>query len=217
MTAPAKLMTLVRAAAPEGWAAAQEAALGSGLPGARRIVLNRVRPVDVRVTDLPVEQWDAVMEGWFDTRAEAEAARDAFAQGGDQTAHLIVNELLIHDSGIRPLAAKVIVTFRRRADLDRAAAQAHWRGRHVEVGLVEHGATDFLRLYYQNHVVADNQALRPEHDYDGLPEFWLDEDALANVAAGSPVMEAIAQDEENFIDKQSVTTLLLEEHVLFER
>src|SRR5690606_4797736 len=70
MTGPAKLMTLVRATAPEGWAAAQEAALGSGLPGARRIVLNRVRPVEVRATDLPVEQWDAVMEGWFDTRAD---------------------------------------------------------------------------------------------------------------------------------------------------
>jgi hypothetical protein len=109
------------------------------------------------------------------------------------------------------------VTFRRRSDLSRAQAQAHWQGPHVRVGLVEHNATDFLRLYFQNHVLADNRAERPEHDYDGLPEFWLDQDALASVGAESQVMKAIADDEENFIDRTSIVTLLVREEELFVR
>ena len=215
MTDAHKLMTLIRAAEPDTWAAELDDRLAGGLPGARRIVLNRVRPVQVRATEEGGEPFDAVVEGWFDSRAAAEAARSAFGAGADRAVHLLVDEILIHDSGIRPLAAKVIVAFRRRPDITRQAAQAHWRGRHVEVGLVENNATDFLRLYFQNHVLADNPAARPEEDFDGLPEYWLDEDALANVAADSPVMRAIAEDEEHFAYRPSLVSMLVEEHLVF--
>ena len=46
---------------------------------------------------------------------------------GALTAHLLVEERLIHGSDVRPLPSKIIVMFRRRADLTRAQAQAHWR------------------------------------------------------------------------------------------
>lgn len=47
------------------------------------------------------------------------------------------------------------------------------------------------------------------------PEYWLDQVALANVSADAPVMQAIARDEESFIDCTSIVTLLLEEEELF--
>ena len=115
--------------------------------------------------------------------------RSPSAPTGALLVDLIVDQQLIHDSGIRPLPAKIMVTFRRRHDLSRTQAQAHWRGRHVEVGF-ERGATDFLRLYFQNHVIADNRVERPEHDYDGLPEFWVDQDALAQVLTAAPAEQS---------------------------
>ena len=194
-----------------------ETRVEEGFPGLTRLLLNRVLPVEVRASPgAAQEKRDAVVESWFTTQADLEAWKSASVPA-DCCVHLSVDQRLIHDSGIRPLPAKVMVTFRRRADLSRAEAQTHWQGRHVEVGLVEHNATDFLRLYFQNHVVDGNAIDRPEHDYDGLPEFWLDQEALAQVGAESPVMKAIAEDEANFIDRNSIVTLLLDEEELFSR
>jgi hypothetical protein len=212
MAHASKLITLIRIEGDPGlWRAEFEARMALGLPGLERLVFNTVRPVNVRATDGgPAERWDAVVEGWFKSRVEAEAARAQIDGAGALTAHLLVEERLIQDSGIRPLPAKVMVTFRRRADLTRAQAQAHWEGPHVRIGLIEHKATEFLRLYFQNHVLADSPASRPEHDYDGVPEYWLDEDALGAVGPDSEVMRAIAEDEVRFIDRTSITTLLLQ-------
>jgi len=213
----AKLMTLVRTDDLAGWRGVLAARLADRVPGLRRFVLNQVLPVEVRPpAGLAPERWDAVLEGWFDTPADLELWIRS-APAADLHVDLVVEEKLIHDSGIRPLPAKVIVVFRRRADLTRAAAQAHWQDEHVRIGLVEHKATDFLRLYYQNHVIEDDRARLPEHDYDGLPEYWLDQDALANVGPDAPVMQAIARDEENFIDRTSIVTLLVEEEELYTR
>ena len=199
-----KLITLVRVDDVQHWQDAFVERLGGGLPGAQRIVVNIVRPVEVRENAGGIEPFDAVSEGWFDSRAHAEAARDAFAKGTDKAVHLLVDEVLIHDSGIRPLSAKVIVAFRRLPSVTR-----------VEIGLVENNATDFLRLYFQNHVLADNPVDSPEDDFDGLPEYWLDEDAMASVAEDAPVMQAIAEDEKNFLYKPSLVTMLVEERPVF--
>lgn len=211
-----KLVTLVRSDTLPAWREALAARIAAGVPGLSRLVFNTVLPMEVRPTgDATPEHWDAVVEGWFDTRADLDAWT-ATAPAGAMLANLVVDQQLIHDSGIRPLPAKIMVTFRRRPDLSRAQAQAHWRGRHVEVGF-ERGATDFLRLYFQNHVIAGNPVDRPEHDYDGLPEFWVDQNELAQVGPDSPVMRAIAEDEKNFIDLTSTVTLLLEEEELYAR
>jgi uncharacterized protein (TIGR02118 family) len=214
---PIKLITLVRSDDLPAWREALVARIDAGIPGLVRMVFNTVLPVDVRPADGPApEHWDAVLESWFETRADLDAWA-ASAPGGGLLVDLIVDQKFIHDSGIRPLPAKVLVTFRRRPDITRAQAQAHWRGRHVEVGLVENDATDFLRLYFQNHVIDGNRVDRPEHDYDGLPEFWLDQDALAMVGPDSPVMRAIAADEVNFIEGGSTVTMLLQEEELYAR
>lgn len=198
MARPVEPMTLVRIMAIRthgdlGW--------GPGWWRTPGVWSNIVRPVEVRPAEGgEAEQWNAVIEGWFSSRADAEAARARIDGDGALSAHLLVEERLIHDSGDRPLPSKIIVMFRRRADLTRAQAQAHWQGPHVRIGLVDHRATDFLNLYFQNHVLADNPATRPQHDYDGLPEYWLDEDALGAVGPDSAVMRAIAEDEDDRID-----------------
>lgn len=221
--APVKLMTLVRCEDLPAWRRALTARITAGVPGLTRLLLNIVTPVQLRPDSGSTSdsgpapaRWDAVLEAWFDTRAALDAFA-AVATEGASLVNLIVEQKLIHDSCIRPLAAKVIVAFRRRAGQTRAAAQAHWAGRHVEVGLVENHATDFLRLYFQNHVIESNQVARPEHDYDGLPEYWLDEDALGNVGPDSAVMRAIAADEKHFITPGSVVTMLVQEYLIFAR
>ena len=210
-------MTLVRCEDLPAWRRGLAKRVAAGVPGLTRLLYNAVLPVDVRPVEgaAPV-RWDAVLEAWFETPAAREAWV-ATLPGGALLANFAVEQKLIHDSGIRPLPAKVIVVFRRRAGKTRAEAQAHWRGRHVEIGLVENNAADFLRLYFQNHVAEDNRVELPEYDYDGLPEYWLDQDGLANVGPDSEVMRAIARDEENFADRSSLVTLLVEEEELFVR
>lgn len=212
--APVKLITLVRTDGPAPLAARLSAA-ARGLPGLHRLLFNHVLPVEVRnPAGAAPERWDAVVESWLDHRDRALQWVDII--GTDQLAvHLLVDQRMIHDSGLRPLPAKVMVTFRRRPDLTRAQAQAHWAGEHVRVGLVEHSATDFLRLYLQNHVVEVVRADNTAHAYDGLPEYWLDQGSLNRVGENSEVMRAIAADEANFIDRASISTLLLQEELLY--
>lgn len=106
-------------------------------------------------------------------------------------------------------------TLRGRADKTRAQAQLHWRTRHVEVGLTENNATDFLQLYLQNHVRETDQPAGSAWDYDGLPEYWLDAADLASVGADSPVMRAIMEDEKLFADQSAIVTMMLIERELF--
>jgi hypothetical protein len=210
---PIKLLTLVQA---ENLSALREALerKAADFPGLLRLNFNKVLPAEVRPGD--GVRWDAVVEGWFEDRSALDAWKAA-APGGRETAHFIVEQKLIHDHGRRPLPAKVFVAFRRRPDKTRAESQAHWLGPHVDIGLLEHNAMDFLQLYLQNHVIAGNPIERQGYDYDGLPEYWLDPQALGSVGPDSEVMLAIARDEEHFADRSSLVTMLVEEQELFYR
>lgn len=194
----------------QNWAASGDARL----PGLKRLVFNTVLPTDVRQQRDLRQPFAGVIEAWLDDRDAADALAERIRERG-VAAQLFVNELLIHDSGIRPLPSKILVTLRRRADLTRAQAQRHWRTQHVEIGLIEHNATDFLRLYIQNHVIDTDQPAGSPYDFDGMPEYWVDEADLAAVGAESAVMRAIADDETLFLDTTGIVTLLLQERELF--
>lgn len=222
-----KLMTLLRAEgdaaeANAGWRSRLAGLAGGG--GLIRIVHNSVLPVEVRAgEDGPDVRWDGVTECWFDTRTAADAmiARIDAAIAADRSirgAHLLVDERLMCDSGQRPLPMKVIVFFRRRADLTRAAAQAYWQGPHARLGMVDFNATDFLKRYFQNHVLDDFDGGVADAAYDGAPEFWLEgPEVLQMVGPDSEVMIAIAKDEENFADRSTIVTLLVREDEIFAR
>ena len=213
MEGSVKLISLLR---PAGlaWEAFVAGRLAAGVAGLQRLVFNEVLPIDVRAGSDALPAYAGIIEAWFTDRASA----DAFAanvRSHGETVQLYVNALLINDSGRRPLPNKIMVTLKRRADLSREQAQKHWRTRHVEVGLVEHNAADFLQLYFQNHVFDSDQPSGSAGDFDGMPEFWVDPADLAEVGADSPVMRAIAEDELLFVDRTAIVTMMVTERELF--
>ena len=73
---------------PDQWQSGLDARMSRGIPGLERLVYNSVRPVEVRVTEaVEAERWDAVVEGWFASRADAEAARAGRGRTGGRSHH----------------------------------------------------------------------------------------------------------------------------------
>ena len=215
MTSEAKLISLLRAGGPaQGWETWFEQAVAQGIGGLRRLVFNTVVPADVRHGTAEKPPFEAVAEAWFASDGEAEALAAYVRDAGDAV-QMHVDQRLIHDSGVRPLPTKIMVTLKGRKGATRAQTQHHWHTRHVEVGLIEHNAADFLRLYFQNHVTRTDQSPGSAHDYDGVPEYWLDQADLAEIGADSPVMRAIAEDEALFADADSIVTMMVTEKELF--
>lgn len=215
MEGSVKLISLLGPAhAASAWEEFVAARLSGGIAHLDRLVFNEVLPVDVRGGgDAPLP-YVAIVEAWFAGRDGADAFAASVREHG-AAVQLYVNPLLINDCGRRPLPNKIMVTLKRRADLTREQAQHHWRTRHVEVGLVEHNAADFLQLYFQNHVFDSDQPHGSALDFDGMPEFWVDPGDLAEVGADSPVMRAIAEDELLFVDRTAIVTMMVAERELF--
>lgn len=215
MEGSVKLISLLRPeSAGPAWESFVTAQVAQGIDGLRRLVFNEVLPVDVRGGADAPPPYVAILEAWFEDRAGADAfAARVRAQGG--AVQLYVKPLLINDSGRRPLPNKIMVTLKKRSDLSREQAQKHWRTRHVEVGLVDHNAADFLQLYIQNHVFDSDQPPGSQLDFDGMPEFWVDPADLAEVGSDSPVMRAIAEDELLFVDRSGIVTMMVAEREVF--
>lgn len=210
-----KLISLLRPMPDERlWDGFIQDQLAAGVVGLQRLILNTVLPVDVRTGSDGMQPFSAIVESWFADRATADIFASALRTPGDAV-QMVVDAVLICDSGRRPLPNKIMVTLKRRADLTREQAQHHWRTRHVEVGLVEHNASDFLRLYFQNHVIDSDQPPGSPYDYDGMPEYWVVPSDLASVGEDSPVMRAIAEDEVLFIDKSAIVTMMVIEREMF--
>lgn len=215
MNGSVKLISLLRPDRPVGAWNDFVAQQTEGYPvGLLRLVFNEVLPINVRTGSQEPPTFVAVIEAWFTDRANAEAfAARVSAQGS--TVQLFVDALLIHDRGSRPLPNKIMVTLKGLPHLLREQVQTHWRTRHVEVGMVEHNAGDFLQLYFQNHVISTDQPSGSTFDYDGMPEFWVDPADLASIEQDAPVMRAIAEDEALFADKAAIVTMMVTEHELY--
>jgi hypothetical protein len=212
-----KMICLIReGASASGCRSWCQNAIERGIPGLERLVFNEVEPVDIRNGSTAPLPFVAVVEAWFGTIEEARRLAGSIAQEW-AAVNLFVEQRLVFDSGIRPLPSKIMVTLKGLAGRGREAAQRHWATQHVDIGLIQHNATDFLRLYFQNHVRETNQPAGSRFDYDGMPEYWVDQNDLASVGAESTVMKAIAEDELLFIETSDIVTLLLREEELFAR
>lgn len=215
MNGPVKLISLLRPDhSVQAWKALTETRIAERVLGLQRLVFNEVQPINVRTGEQALPTFSAIVEAWFADRAGADAFA-AWVRAQGSAVQLFVNALLIHDRGSRPLPNKIMVTLKGLAHLSRQQVQDHWRNRHVEVGMVDHNAGDFLQLYFQNHVYASDQPVGSANDYDGMPEFWVDPADLASIGQDAPVMRAIAEDEALFADKASIITMMVTEHELF--
>lgn len=95
---------------------------------------------------------------------------------------------------------KQVTIFKKRADLSADAFAEHWRKRHAEVVCELPG----LRRYVQNHMVAAGSRV------DGIAEVWLDDIDAMRANVGHPALDAIRADERNFIDVDTMDSIIVE-------
>ncbi len=95
---------------------------------------------------------------------------------------------------------KQVTIIKKRPDLSADAFEEHWRTRHAEVVCELPG----LRRYVQNHMAAAGAGV------DGIAEVWFDDIDAMRANVGHPALEAIRADERNFIDVDTMDSIIVE-------
>lgn len=101
---------------------------------------------------------------------------------------------------------KQITWFRKRTDLSRKAFAEHWRTRHAAIVSTLPG----IRRYVQNHATGESEAV------DGIAEVWFDDIDAMRANVGRPELDRIRADEPNFLDTDSMGTLVVEPTVVID-
>ena len=96
--------------------------------------------------------------------------------------------------------SKQITYLKKRPDLAWSEFETHWRTRHAEVVCELPG----LRRYVQNHMAAPGAA------FDGIAEVWFDDIDAMRANVGHPALDAIRADERNFIDVDTMGSIIAE-------
>ncbi len=99
---------------------------------------------------------------------------------------------------------KAVIFFRRRPDLALDAFHAHWRTRHAPLVVRLPG----LRGYVQNTPLEAGSA------FDAVAESSFDDTQAMKMLAKTPEYAAVLADESNFIDRETMGSIITEEHVL---
>lgn len=193
------------------------APLARRIPGLRGYVQNHSPSVLRRS-----QAYDGVVEIWMDDRAALKAgfASRAYLDGacGDEPNFVDVKNVLRLTAGDEVLLEgdlpdsphpllKRISFIKRKAGMSREAFSRYWKDVHGPLA----GKLPGLRRYVQCHAVpaADGS----ETTYDGAAELWFDSLADLHYALASPEYRDAAQpDAANFVDPDSVVTLLTEEY-----
>ena len=103
---------------------------------------------------------------------------------------------------------KVVTAIKRRSDLSVEAFQDHWLNRHSEVVLRLPG----ILRYHQSHLRASGYA-EGEPVYDGVAEVWFEDLAAMRALVGTAEHNALLEDEDRFLNRDVMVTLLTTEHV----
>lgn len=102
---------------------------------------------------------------------------------------------------------KQVSFFKRRDDLSPEEFRDHWLNVHADVVRQLNG----IVRYVQNH------ALEPRSGFDGIAEVWFEDiESMRNVV-DTPELAAIRSDEENFIDLNTMGTVLTTEYLIKDR
>lgn len=106
---------------------------------------------------------------------------------------------------------KLLVSIRRRPDLEVEPFQQYWRTRHAEVVSRLPG----LKRYVQSHVVPSGYRGRTPV-CDGIAEAWFEDLDALRATTGTPELKAVQEDEAKFIDRATMKTILTDEHVILD-
>ena len=104
---------------------------------------------------------------------------------------------------------KLLVYFKRRADMEVEPFQEYWRTRHAEVVSGLPG----LRRYVQSHTLLSGYR-KGQPACDGIAEVWFDDVDAIRALDGTDALRAVQEDEANFIDRSTMKTLLTDEHLI---
>ena len=104
---------------------------------------------------------------------------------------------------------KLVVYFKRRADMEVEPFQEYWRTRHAEVVRGLPG----IRRYVQSHTLLAGYR-KGEPAFDGIAEVWFDDVDAIRALDGGGALRAVQEDEARFIDRSTMRTLVTDEHLI---
>ena len=102
---------------------------------------------------------------------------------------------------------KVVTAIKRCGNLSVDEFQSHWLQRHAEVVMRLPG----IVRYHQSHL-RSGAYRKGEPAYDGIAEVWFEELSAMRALTGSAAHDALLEDEERFIDRRAMVTLLTTEY-----
>ena len=104
---------------------------------------------------------------------------------------------------------KLVVCFKRRADMEVEPFQEYWRTRHAEVARGLPG----IRRYVQSHTLLAGYR-KGEPVYDGIAEIWFDDTDAIRALDGTAALRAAREDAARFVDRSTMRTLVTDEHLV---
>ncbi len=104
---------------------------------------------------------------------------------------------------------KLVAFFKRKPEISVEQFQQHWRTKHADLVVRQRG----LRRYVQNHTLASGYR-NGEPDYDGVAEAWFDSTQSMRELGPSAEYRAVREDEVNFIDADSLGSVITDEVVI---
>ena len=104
---------------------------------------------------------------------------------------------------------KACTLIRRKPNMSVEEFQTYWRFTHAEVVR----QLPHVKRYVQSHPLIGGYR-KGDLIYDGLAEIWVDDTNSLREMAPTDAYRNVVADEENFIDRQSLTLILTEEHVI---
>ena len=104
---------------------------------------------------------------------------------------------------------KAAIVFKRKPGMDLDAFRTYWLNEHPKAVLRMPG----LVRYTQNHPLPGGYA-KGELACDGVAETWWEDMETLRRNATTPLFAELCEDEARFIDRGTMTTLLVEEHVV---
>lgn len=104
---------------------------------------------------------------------------------------------------------KAAIVFKRKPGMDLDAFRTYWLNEHPKAVLRMPG----LVRYIQNHPLPGGYA-KGELACDGVAETWWEDTETLRRNATTPEFAELCEDEARFIDRATMTTLLVEEHVV---